>query len=393
MKSRLVHHQGAVQAYLAYKGKRLYYNTGVKAPSAALDKDNFVKPTFVEYANKLNETIMTKKAEFDDAILKDLKANGDVDLLRVKSILYATNVEIKKTVDKDSLTLDEVLNEFTSSLIKLNRGRKWRYELLHKILKKHRRPAKEVSKKEVAEIYDEFKTGVNANTAHTRLKDFKKFYKWAREEGYALPRVDWDEIAPKTFKPDFVYLDDAKLQQLKEHVGSTPHLERVRQIFMVLCHTAMRYSEYHSLKKEEVIIKGEEMYVDKVSHKTKTRFIVPVTDEQVQKILKNPPKMVGAVFNRSVRELGKELKWEEVVRFRTDTAKYESDHFYNFLCSSVGRHTAATSWAIRGADEYDAMQWAGWSTPTMFRYYQNRFDITNSFKKMKELIQPVMKIA
>lgn len=375
MESTLIYHQGSVKAHFAIHGKRIYHNTKVRVPEKVLDSKFFVKASAMSYASKLNEKIINRKKELDEALVKDLKEHGDIDIDRVRDILNGVVAVTPSLafVDLQNSQLLDIFKRFRGTLIKVDRGLKWRIDLLAKILTNYKKPCSHLETITIANILETFYEGVNANTAGLRFKNFKRFYNWALKKGYQLPEIDWRQVRPNTYKADFVVLSEERVQELIKYKAKSEHQERIRQIFLILIYTGMRYSDYKRLDKDS-IING---HILKITKKTITKFKIPV-HPNIEEFVKNPPKMVGQPFNRSLKDLGKDLGWTEIVRFRTDDEVFEMIPFNMCLTSHVGRHTAATRWLKAGVNIGDILSWTGWTKSDMIFYYQDRMNTDTS---------------
>ncbi len=385
MESNLIYHQGAVYAHIAHQGKRIYHNTKVKVPASAVDSKGFVKKSAVEYASKLNELILEKKRELDTAIMKDLQQNGMLCLLRVKDILSGKPTDQRKVedeIDFKNAKMPDIFKRFMSSQLKLNRGLKWRYETLGKILLDYTEPVSRLDEQDVAVILEYFYESketpsqkVSANTAALRFKNYKRFHVWARRKGYPLPDINWDQIRPKTYKSDFIVISEDRIQQLWD-ADLKGHHDRVRKIFLILIYTGMRYSDFLLMRNEDI----QNGMLKRVTQKTNEVFEIPIHNKLLP-IIMNAPKMAGPVFNRSIKELGKTLGWTEEIRWRVSLTDFEMVPFYTKLKSHVGRHTAASRWLQFNIPLDDILLWTGWSKSDMIFYY-GKHSRRNTSEKM-----------
>lgn len=385
MESSLKYHQGCVKACIAINKKRIFFNTGVRITNRHLDSKFFVKKDAVPYWQKLNKQILSKKRELDEALIKDMDLNGNIDLDRVQLILKGfyelSEPEMPVEVDKKEVTLGAMLKIFRESQPKMDRGLRWRFELLQRIVDSNDLPCMKVTPKYVHEKIQEFIGKINANTAGTRYKNFKRFYNWAREdEKYPLPKFDWKRHRPAGFKPDFVYLTEDRIEQLVELIPSTEFENSVKQIFLVLIYTGMRYSDYLSLTEDEC----RNGVIEKTAQKTKARFKVPI-HARIVEIVNNKPMLPGQVFNKGVKDLGKKLGWTELIRFQSDIDTFETLPFNEMLCSSVGRHTFATRCLLNNIPHNIIMSFCGWKSPDLLFYYSATLKLeTNDYlQKLK----------
>lgn len=301
--------------------------------------------------------------------MTDLRKNGDIDVDRVK-ILLTTPEEVIETIDKSNATFKDAIADFIAHQPKMDRGLKWRFETLQKIIIKHDKPLSNIKPDHLLKVLDKFRGAVNANTAGTRYKNFRRFYHWCNENGYPLCKINWSHFRKPTFKPDFVYLTDERVEELYNYQPHNEMRRVAKEIFLVLLYTGMRYSDYDSLTPLDI----NNNCIDKVAKKVKVRFKVPI-HPRIADIVKNPPKMVGQVFNREIKEIGKDLKWTEEIRFQSDIETFEFLPFHEMLCSSVGRHTFATRALNLNVPHNVIMGWCGWKNVGMLMYYAEKLKI------------------
>jgi integrase len=390
MESKLKYHQGAIHAVIAYDKKRIYHNTMVRVPKMFLDSRNLVKSSQPN-AKDLNQIILKKKKELDHAILEDMK-NGDLDLDRVRAILKGEHLR-QDTVDLNQLAktrLADIIKQFVVLQINVNRNLKWRYELMIEEAEKITKACKDITPQDIfdflqrtylrkdydAEIHDSIY--ISENTQGTRCKNFKRVYEWALKKQFPLPDIEWKKIKPKGYKADFVVLDIEKLKQLREYNPTEQHYQRVRDIFLVLCYTGMRYSDYLRLSDKDI----HNNYIVKVENKTTTRFRIPISKHIAHIVHNRPPKMANQVFNRSIKEIGQKLGWDEEVMIRQSLKSHVTKKFYECLKSHIGRHTAATQWLTNGIKVPTVMSWTGWSQDDMAYYYSDLMK-TDTDKEME----------
>jgi integrase len=381
MESRLEFHQGNVKAVFRLNRKNVYHNTKVKVPASSLDTKGYVKPSAHENWQNLNEQIKLQKKVLDEAILKDLRENGNIDVDRIKfSLKFKAVEEVVEVVDKTSASFLDAVKDFIAHQPKMDRGLKWRFNTLKAIIQKNDRPMVKVRPDYLLDVLDTFRKNVNANTAGTRYKNFRRLINWCIDNQYPIPKLDWNHFRKPTFKPDFIYLTDERVDELYNYIPKTDFERKIKEIFLVLIYTGMRYSDYESLTSSDI----HNNCIDKVAKKVKVRFKVPI-HPRIAEILKNPPKMVGQVFNRNLQELGISLKWTEEIRFQSDMETFETLPFNEMLCSSVGRHTFATRALMANVPHNVIMGWCGWKNVGMLMYYAEKLKVesTSWIEKMK----------
>lgn len=374
MESTLIYHMGHVKAHFALNKKRIFYTTRVKANRDAIDNRGFIKSKAHPNWQNLNQQILFHKQKLDDAILKDLQRYGEVDVDRIKAMLRSSLLDAlipKREIEsKSECSCSSMVDDFISNQPNMDTGLRGRLDLLKSIVKDYDLKCGEIRVPYLNDLLDRFRAGVNANTAYTRYKNFKRLLSWCTENGYPIPKIQWKRLRRPTFKPDFVFLTDERIHQLIEFKTTFVFEQNVRDIFLVLIYTGMRYSDYLSLNRTEV----HHGYIDKVAKKTKIRFKVPV-HSIIRDIVDSPPKMCSQLFNRGLQSIGKKLNWTEMVKYRKDVDEFKMIPFYEMLCSSVGRHTFATRALMSGIPHNIIMGWCGWSNSSMLFYYSEKLKI------------------
>lgn len=383
MESSLIYHMGYVKAHVAFNRKRIFYSTNVKIAKDFIDNKCFVKAKAHPNFQNLNQQILISKQRLDDVILKDIQNYGTIDIDRIKNVLANPIKPInakENTIEKNQVKFSISLSQFLNSQPKMHIGLKKQYESLHDIIVKNDCTCQDITLLYLQQRLNEFRLNKNANTANIRFKNFKRFIKWCHDCEYPLPKMEWKRFSEATFKPDFAYLTEERIQQLIEFNPSSKIERKVRDIFLVLIYTGIRYSDYTTLSQSEI----ECDHIDKVARKNKIRFKVPI-HTVINGIVNLPPKVSCQTFNKWVKVIGAKLNWNESVRFRTDLDEFITIPFYEMLCSSVGRHTFATRALLNGVPHNIIMGWCGWCSSSLLFYYSERLNLhtTSWMEKIK----------
>lgn len=376
MESKLIYHMGQIKAHFALNRKRVFYSTHVKVSAESIDGKGFIKSKSHPNWQNLNQQILLHKQKLDNAILKDLQVHGSVDVDRVKLLLFQRKSETQGQTEHTSKSeelLSKVLTEFLGNQPNIGKGLLRRYDALAQSVKENDCICKNIKAPYLHDLLDKFRNNVNANTGYSRYKNFKRFVLWCQENGYDLPKIEWRRLTKPTFKPDFVFLTDDRISQVISWKAETQFEDKIKNIFLVLIYTGMRYSDYSSLNSSEI----HNGCIDKIARKTKIRFKVPI-HSSIEHIVKAPPKMSCQTFNKGLQALGKRLGWIETIRFRTDINQFVMIPFYEMLCSSVGRHTFATRALLSGIPHNIIMGWCGWANSSMLFYYSEKLKIQTS---------------
>lgn len=211
---------------------------------------------------------------------------------------------------------------------------------------------------------------------------FKTFVTLAEKKGIHTNHSakDYFHIPPvrEEDKAKEIYLTKDELQALYE-MKLNGLYEQVRDVFLIGCYTAQRFSDYSRIdeycigttSKGTRVIKLEQM-------KTKARVVIPILDPKLETLLKkynyNVPKLNDVVFNRYIKEIchklsettpslsfmertklnkkelerEKEAKKEKKVIFQYDEQGYPIKPKWELVSSHTARRTAITNMFLSG---------------------------------------------
>ena len=88
--------------------------------------------------------------------------------------------------------------------------------------------------------------------------------------------------------------------------------EQVRDVFLIGCFTALRYSDYSRIKKENIGYTNSGTKVIRIKQeKTAGTVVIPILDERLEALLKkydyNVPEVLDQSLNRTIKEICKRL--------------------------------------------------------------------------------------
>ena len=240
--------------------------------------------------------------------------------------------------------------------------------------------------------------GLNSNSIARKFKGFRTFWRWMVKKGYTVHNEELYQYKIQTYKTDFVALNDNEIEMIKNHQYRIPSHQKAVDIMLFLCYTGMRWSDYEQLEASHFIDRnmnsqpanifetqlGGDIYINKVSKKTKIRFVVPL-HPYVRRILNTHqciPKMTGQAFNRSIKEALKEIPYfhqNKLIRRESfGKVEFTEKPLYSLISSHCGRHTAATRWLKGGVPHNIILGWMGWSNPSMIFYYAEKLGNNDS---------------
>jgi integrase len=211
--------------------------------------------------------------------------------------------------------------------------------------------------------------------------------------------IDSDTINPKRFtiareEPEDIYLNEIELQHLasfdlSDHTKyitieetqkgkkravrvSYSTLDRVRDLFVIGCHTGLRVSDYNNIKPHNV--KGE--FLDLYQYKGGKRVVVPIHNT-VKEILtkyggKTPPKISDQKINQYIKEICRLAGFtEDIEKRQTKGGELVATILkkWQLVKSHTGRRSFASNMTRKGIPIQQIMQITGHKKESVFLKY------------------------
>lgn len=172
---------------------------------------------------------------------------------------------------------------------------------------------------------------------------------------------------------DAVYLNEEELQLLKEtNFSDSPHLDRVRDWFLLLAWTGCRFSDLEKISKTDI----KDGFITFRQQKTNTKVTIPlhpVVSEILQKYnFEMPEPITNQKFNEYIKEVAEiaGLNSPEVLtRTVGGTLKNETMPKYELISSHTGRRSFCTNMYKRGLPTLMIMSISGHKTEKSFLKY------------------------
>ena len=172
---------------------------------------------------------------------------------------------------------------------------------------------------------------------------------------------------------DTVYLSEAELCQLKEtDLSEMPHLERVRDWFLLLAWTGSRFSDLTKIAKTDI----KDGFITFRQQKTNNRVTIPL-HPVVLKVLEKysfslPEEISNQKFNDYIKEacrLAEINSDEQTTITKGGVLKTETSPKYELISSHTGRRSFATNMYKRGLPTLMIMSITGHKTEKSFLKY------------------------
>lgn len=232
------------------------------------------------------------------------------------------------------------------------------------------------------DIYDKYvaffnKKNYSPNTIGRHIKALKVIMRSAAEEGLHHNL----EFERKSFKVittsvDHVYLTQKEVEDLYNlDLSENKTLDIARDIFLIGCYTAQRYSDYGRISSQHIKIINGKKVIDLIQKKTRERVIIPVRPE-LEAILKkydyNPPHTHEQKINDRIKIVCEKAKIKELIEIEEikgglRVTKREAKH--QLIKTHTARRTGATLMFLANVPTISIMKITGHKTEREFMKY------------------------
>ena len=196
------------------------------------------------------------------------------------------------------------------------------------------------------------KEGLLNDTIHKYISTLKVFLKWCNDNDY-LVHPDVFKTQKTNFKKkaynEIIALSESEIQKLMNHdLSDRPSLERVRDLFCLLCYTGQRFEDLINFDPKDI----KNNAWDFISVKVKKRVIVPFegyiapAKDILERIGYSVPKISNQKFNEYIKTVGKLAGMDEIIKITRYSGKQKlviEKRKYDFLSSHVGRRSMVTN--------------------------------------------------
>lgn len=363
------------------KGSRLKYSTGMKVlpkywnEETQLVRENRQFPAFSEY----------------NATIKKLRNAVDMEYRRlINDSIVPTPDLLRKPLDvilmKDQPTQGKALitfiEEFIESANKQPNTKK-QYRTALKQLKEYQlsRKIKLDFPSINLEFYNDFnkfllERDYSVNSIGTIIKNVKVFMNEAVERGL----TDNLQFKSKRFKTmeentDAVYLTIEEINKIYSlDLSDNPRLDRVRDLFLIGCHTGLRFSDLVKVRDENLINGNTQLKIR--TAKTGEVVIIPLNSAVREILLKYngvPPAVISnQKMNQYLKELAllAELNEPVLLSFTKGGKRVHETYPKNQLVTvHTARRSFATNAFLNGVPTISIMKITGHRTEKSFMKY------------------------
>lgn len=216
------------------------------------------------------------------------------------------------------------------------------------------------------------------NSIGKHIKTLKGLMRQAREEGLHSST----ETERKSFKSireqsHNIYLNESELKKMYDlDLSDDNTLDIARDVFLIGCYTAQRYSDYSHIKADNIrTLENGKKVIDLYQQKTGERVVIPVRHE-LESILKkynySVPKSYEQKINDRIKKVGERAGITEIVEIeklkgglktKTNIKKYK------LIVTHTARRSGISNMYLAGIDPIDCMKISGHKTQTEFLKY------------------------
>lgn len=378
-----------VYLFYNYSNQRLKYSTGEKInpkfwnATKQKAKETSQFPEFPEF----NQRLKNIEAAVNTCYRRLLNDSRQItpDLLKE---------ELKKELSHDKLTTKRLdLIEWMQEEIEiLKLDKKATSIQVYRTLRKHLNEFSKSRKYKLTfenitlEFYEQFKDYILNekkllnNTFGKQIKTLKTFLNIAHEKGVNTNLAYKSRFFKVTQESiDHIYLTSDELDKIyNTDFLEKKYLDRVRDLFLIGCHTGLRFSDFTQLKKENLKLNrtGNGYVFDVITNKTGEKVIIPV--KPVVKLIwdKYQGQLPRAISNQKMNEYLKELGeiagiTDMVIIKKTSGLDVRETKCpkYQLISTHTARRSFATNAFLSGIPAISIMKFTGHRTESSFLKY------------------------
>ncbi|MFJ1474634.1 site-specific integrase [Capnocytophaga cynodegmi] len=376
-----------VYLFYNYNNQRLKFSTGEKinpkywnqVKQRARESSQF--PEYPEFNQRLNNI----ETAVNNCYRRLVNNNCVVSPERLKNEL------IKELGTKELVSKQEDLLEWISSEIEVMKQNQKKGSIqVYNALLKH---LTNFSKKEkykltfesiTLEFYEKFRAyllndvGLLTNTFGKQIKTLKTFLNLATEKGVNTNMAFKNRLfkAPQEVI-NHIYLSLEELDILADlDLSDKPSLDRVRDLFLIGCHTGLRFSDFTQLRRENLEKKSESMFFKVITHKTSEKVVIPIKPivkkiwDKYEGIL--PRAISNQKMNEYLKEIGKIAEFDGKTIIKRTRGKENIEKTlpkYQLISTHTARRSFATNAYLSGVPTIGIMKITGHRTESSFMKY------------------------
>ncbi|WP_236973802.1 site-specific integrase [Membranihabitans maritimus] len=223
------------------------------------------------------------------------------------------------------------------------------------------------------------KKGYRYNYTGRIIKQLKSIIKYAYKEGIHENEIFRSEdFKVLRTEVDEVYLTEKEVRAIYElDLSKEPRTELLRDVFLIGCYTALRFSDFSRISRENIKRDEENgpSYIDIITKKTGEQIIVPIRPE-LEAILKKyeyrVPKVYEQKMNAEIKDIAQRAGISGTIEKKEIIGGSEvikNIPRYELIKTHTARRTAATLMYLAGIPAIDIMKITGHKTEKSFMKY------------------------
>ena len=216
------------------------------------------------------------------------------------------------------------------------------------------------------------------NTIGRLIKELKIIMRAAREEGlHDNGLIESRKFRVLTAEVENIYLTESEIRAIAEvDLTGDKHRDIARDIFLVGCYTAQRFSDYSTINEGNIrTLENGQRVIDLKQQKTGNRVVIPIRAE-LQAILDKYDNRLPKAYEQKVNKYIKEIAREAGIVDKVEVSYIENGEKKSHLvekCELVKTHTArrsgATNMYLAGIPTIAIMKITGHKTEKEFMKY------------------------
>lgn len=353
-------------------GKREKISLQLKEDPATFDKEAYLFTKANPYHKTLNARLNLIKSKVE-LLSREAEVTNDSLLEFRAKVIEAINVKATPKVEKNDATLflpyfrKWAMEENTKH--KYNRYKVYTYNTLESYFeeKNQKQPTFDDINYAFCEGFIEWMSEKDlcANTRGSHIK----FVKAAMNEAFKNKlhhNEDFRSFRKEMEQVDAVYLTNEEVTKVAQLPLCGNHA-LVRDIFILGCHTGMRFSDYSRLSMGDIT----DGVIHFITQKCKAPVDIPAHPRVLDILNKyggTMPKISGQKFNVHIKEVCKEAGIRENVLVRR-SGKQERYEKWELVSSHTARRTGLTNMYKAGIPTYRCMMISGHKTEQVFLTY------------------------
>jgi len=235
------------------------------------------------------------------------------------------------------------------------------------------------------DFYDKFVRFFNSkkyspNTIGRHIKNLKIIMRIAREEDmHGNFEIDRKKFKTPRVEVKNIYLSESELQLLANtDLSDNQEWEIARDVFLIGCYTAQRFSDYSRIRKEhfKTFANGTK-YIELVQKKTGERVVIPVKpelDKILQKYDYNTPQIYEQKLNRLIKDIAEDIGIDETITIDSIRGGMKTEtrvQKFELIKTHTARRSGCTNMYLAGIPSLDIMKISGHKTEREFLKYIN----------------------